>query len=126
MKYIRLVLVVQVVLGCGIAVFSLLDSQGAAIRHARISAYGRLLRENGTSADASRILDMTPSEFASFASAVARDALSARESLLLCGIVVAALGVAGLILVRRGASKDSGNEQATRRAAELYNRRAEK
>ncbi len=98
---IKLIFIAQVVLGCGIVFVSFLSSHGAALRQAHVYAYERLLRESGTSAGAQQILGMTPLEFASLASVVARDASGANEALLLCGVLVIALGIAAIILIRK-------------------------
>jgi hypothetical protein len=106
-KGIKVIFIAQVLLGCGIVFFSFFGSHAAVLRHARVNAYERLLRESAVHTDTSQILDMTPLEFASLASVVARNAEDAYDTLLLCGVVVIVFGIAGIILVRKNTVKHS-------------------
>jgi hypothetical protein len=104
MKAVRLIFIVQIVAGCVAAFFAFAASQSAAHRYALASAYERKFSQSPTPAG-DRVFGMTPTEFTSFASGVAQDSLGMSEALMCGGLVVAAFGIAGLILIRRASIK---------------------
>jgi hypothetical protein len=101
MKAVRLIFIVQIMAGCIAAFFAFAAGHGASHHYVLASAYEQKFRESGTPAGESKIYGMTPTDFTSFATAVARDGLGASEALMFGGLIVADFGIAGLILIRR-------------------------
>jgi len=113
-KPIGTLLFVQVLVGCGMFVAGFLTYQTIAPKAERAEAYENQLKESGASTNNPKIVGLTPVEFASESLGIARSHLKTSNALLVCAVLMIALGSFGLVLLRRASTPKSPPEHINR------------